>query len=108
MTKEQVAQIQTEAVRKAFERSRFNRMSKIQREAYEKQDMQYSQFSDFTEEKIQEGREEGREEGRINERRIIALEMLSENEPDSMILKYSKLTPDELAELKSSILKKQN
>ncbi len=104
MTKEQVAQIQTEAVRKAFERSRFNRMSKIQREAYEKQDMQYSQFSDFTEEKIQEGREEGR----INERRIIALEMLSENEQDSMILKYSKLTPDELAELKSSILKKQN
>ena len=104
MTKEQVAQIQTEAVRKAFERSRFNRMSKIQREAYEKQDMQYSQFSDFTEEKIQEGREEGR----INERRIIALEILSENEQDSMILKYSKLTPDELAELKSSILKKQN
>lgn len=48
-------------------------------------------------------RKEGREEGKIEERKAIALEMLNEGLSDEMILKLSKLTAEELAELKASI-----
>ena len=39
---------------------------------------------------------QGRDEGR----RDVALEMLRDNEPDSKILKYAKITPEELVGLK--------
>ena len=46
-------------------------------------------------EKIEEGREEGREEERIE----IAKEMLKDNEPLEKIIKYSKLTKEEILKL---------
>jgi predicted transposase YdaD len=46
-------------------------------------------------EKIEEGREEGREEERIE----IAKEMLKHNEPLEKIIKYSKLTKEEILRL---------
>ena len=95
MTEAQVSIIQTDAVRNAFARAQFTKMSKEQREAYEKEDVQYSRISEAMEEKRQEGLAEGRRE--------MVFEMLADNEPDAKILKYSKLTPDELAMLKASL-----
>ncbi|MGG7213477.1 hypothetical protein ACQPUY_07640 [Clostridium nigeriense] len=51
-------------------------------------------------EKIEEGREEGREEGKIEERFEIAKEMLKDNEPIEKIIKYSKLSKEEILKIK--------
>ena len=48
-------------------------------------------------------RKEGLAEGELKAKREIALEMLNDNEPDEKIIKYAKLSADELAELKASI-----
>ena len=49
------------------------------------------------------GIERGKAEGKAEERRAIALEMLADNEPDEKIIKYSKLTREELVELKAFV-----
>lgn len=58
-------------------------------------------------EKIEEGRKEGRkegiEEGKIEERLEIAKEMLRDNESIEKIMKYSKLTKEEILELKKLV-----
>jgi predicted transposase/invertase (TIGR01784 family) len=41
--------------------------------------------------------------GKAEGRRDVALEMLNDNEPDAKILKYAKITPDELVILKQSL-----
>lgn len=51
-------------------------------------------------EKIEEGREEGREEGKREERFEIAKEMLKDNEPIEKIMKYSKLSKEEILKIK--------
>ena len=52
-------------------------------------------------ERDREKLEEGREEERLN----IAKEMLKENEPIEKIIKYSKLTKEEILELKKIIIR---
>ncbi len=47
----------------------------------------------------QEGREEGREEGKIE----MAIEMLKDGEPIEKIVKYSKLSENEILELKKKL-----
>lgn len=54
-------------------------------------------------EKIEEGRKEGIEEGKIEERLEIAKEMLRDNESIEKIMKYSKLTKEEILELKKLV-----
>ena len=51
-------------------------------------------------EKIEEGREEGREEERLE----IAKEMLKDGEPIEKIVKYSKLSENEILELKKKLM----
>lgn len=50
-------------------------------------------------EKIEEGREEGREEERVE----IAKEMLKDGEPIEKIVKYSKLSENEILELQKKL-----
>jgi hypothetical protein len=52
-----------------------------------------------------EGKIEGLEEGGFNAKRRTALVMISENEDDKTILKYSGLTAEELVALKNSLPK---
>ena len=47
----------------------------------------------------EEGREEGREDGRKEERDTTALDMLRDNLPLDMIMKYSRLTMERIQEL---------
>ena len=47
-----------------------------------------------------EGRAEGREEGKVAERTAIAREMLMDNEPIDKIMRYSKLTKEEILAIK--------
>ena len=47
----------------------------------------------------QEGREEGREEGKLE----MAIEMLKDGEPIEKIVKYSKLSENEILELKKKL-----
>lgn len=54
-------------------------------------------------EKIEEGRAEGIEEGKIEERLEIAKEMIKDNESIEKIMKYSKLTKEEVLELKKLV-----
>ena len=120
MTEEQVAQIQTEAVCRAFERAKFTNMPKELREAYEEEDVQYVRISGAMEEKmaegiakgkaegieegiakgkaegIEEGITKGKEEGKLEERYEMAREMLIAGESAEKIMKYTKLTFDEL------------
>jgi predicted transposase/invertase (TIGR01784 family) len=102
MTEVQVAKIQTEAVRKAFERAQFSKMTTTQREAYENEDVRYKRISGLIAETKQEGKAEGLAEGEFKTKRAIALVMLADKEPSDKILKYSRLTPEELAELKAA------
>jgi predicted transposase/invertase (TIGR01784 family) len=51
---------------------------------------------------VEKGKAEGKEEGKAEERKAIALEMLADNEPDEKIIKYSKLTSEELRDLKKA------
>jgi len=51
---------------------------------------------------LQQGREEGRKEGRLSERKNLALEMLRDDEPLEKIMKYAKLTEEEIMALKKS------
>jgi predicted transposase/invertase (TIGR01784 family) len=51
---------------------------------------------------LQAAESRGLEKGKIEGKLEVALEMLLENFPDEMILKLSKLTASELAELKAS------
>jgi hypothetical protein len=56
---------------------------------------------------LAQGREEGEaigiEKGQKEERRAIAIEMLHDNEPDTKIIKYAKITADELSTLKKTL-----
>ena len=52
--------------------------------------------------------EKGKAEGKAEERREIALKMLSKNKEDEEILEFSGLTPDELSSLKSSRVTKKS
>ncbi|GEP67257.1 Rpn family recombination-promoting nuclease/putative transposase [Clostridium beijerinckii] len=56
-------------------------------------------FEQTREEARLEGREEGREEGKIE----VAIEMLKDGEPIEKIIKYSKLSENEILELKKSL-----
>ncbi|OCB00900.1 Rpn family recombination-promoting nuclease/putative transposase [Clostridium beijerinckii] len=56
-------------------------------------------FEQTREEARLEGREEGREEGKIE----VAIEMLKDGEPIEKIVKYSKLSENEILELKKSL-----
>ena len=51
----------------------------------------------------EEGREEGREEGEKNKAIEIALEMLKDGEPIGKIVKYSKLSENEILELQEKL-----
>lgn len=50
-----------------------------------------------------EGRAEGRLEGRLEERTSMAINMLRDNEPIDKIAKYSRLSPERIAELAEQI-----
>ncbi len=50
-----------------------------------------------------EGLAEGKAEGELQAKRAIAIEMLKDNESDDKILKYSKLTHEDLVYLKKQI-----
>jgi predicted transposase/invertase (TIGR01784 family) len=103
MSEEEVARIPTESVRKAFDRAKLSKMTPTQLEAYEEEDVRYRRISGLIEEKRQEGLAKGKAEGELTAKRSIALEMLKENEPEEKIIKYSKLTSEELSELKASL-----
>ena len=108
MTEEQVAQIQTEAVCRAFERAKFTNMPKELREAYEEEDVQYVRISGAIEEKMVEGIAKGEQigiakgeqigiaKGKLEERYDMAREMLIAGESAEKIMKYTKLTQGEL------------
>ena len=61
----------------------------------ESMEVEYMTLLERDREKIEEGREEGREEERIE----IAKEMLKDNEPLEKIIKYSKLTKEQILKL---------
>ena len=75
MTEEKVKEtIQTESVRVAFRRAKLNELPAKVLSGYEAEDTQYERYSDFTDKKVEEGREEGREEGiAIGEERGIVI-----------------------------------
>jgi predicted transposase/invertase (TIGR01784 family) len=100
MTEDQVSQIQTEAVCRAFERAKFTNMPKKLREAYEEEDVQYVRISEAMEEKMMEGIAKGK----LEERYDMAREMLLDAEPDAKIMKYTKLTIKELNTFKQSLV----
>ena len=70
----------------------------------EKWRQEYMKFSELMNEKKEEGRAEGRaegrEEGKVAERTAIAREMLMDNEPIDKIMRYSKLTKEEILAIK--------
>jgi predicted transposase/invertase (TIGR01784 family) len=51
----------------------------------------------------QKGIEKGRVAERVERNREVAIEMLTDNEPDEKIIKYSKLTKEEFEKLKSEV-----
>lgn len=57
----------------------------------------------WTRESKQEGIEEGIEQGIEKERKEIALGMLKENVEDAFIIRFAKVTPEQLQELKESL-----
>ncbi len=95
MTEADVEKIKTPAVRRAFERAKLNRLTQAQLEAYESEDVQYRRITGLIKEE--------REEAEAKRSREVALEMLKDNEPDAKILKYAKITSDELVDLKKSL-----
>ena len=50
-----------------------------------------------------EGRAEGRAEGRLEEQTSLAISMLRDQEPIDKIIKYSRLSPERIAELAKQI-----
>lgn len=60
-------------------------------------------ISKTIQETFEKTREEGREEGREEERMEMAMEMLRDGEPIAKIAKYSKLSENEILELKKKI-----
>ena len=50
-----------------------------------------------------EGRAEGRAEGRLEEQTSLAISMLRDKEPIDKIIKYSRLSPERIAELAKQI-----
>jgi predicted transposase/invertase (TIGR01784 family) len=63
-------------------------------------EVEYMTLLERDREKIEEGREEGREEERLE----IAKEMLKDGEPIEKIVKYSKLSENEILELKKKLM----
>lgn len=69
MTEDQVKkQIETVAVKKAFERARISKMPSAVQQAYEAEDKEYDRFSEHTAEKKAEGKIEGKIEMLIDEK----------------------------------------
>ena len=54
--------------------------------------------------KFDDGKAEGKAEGLSEGKRQVALEMLNDNEPDSKIIKYAKISAEELTQLKMSLV----
>jgi predicted transposase/invertase (TIGR01784 family) len=102
-TEADVEQIKTPSVRRAFERAKLNRLTQAQLEAYESEDVQFRRITLLMKEEREEGKAEGLAEGEQKTKRVVAIEMLSDNEPDSKIIKYAKISSAELAELKQSL-----
>jgi predicted transposase/invertase (TIGR01784 family) len=96
-------QIKTKAVLDAFDRAKFSKLPPSVQVAYEAEDKEYNRYSKHTAEEVSKGKAEGKLEGEFAKAREIALEMLKDKEPDEKIMKYSKLTADELAKLKKSM-----
>ncbi len=66
----------------------------------EAQSRSYMTLLERDREKIEEGIEKGREEGEKKKALEIALEMLKDNEPIEKIIKYSKLSKEEILKIK--------
>lgn len=84
MSEEEVKlKIKTEAVLAAFERSKFSRLPAEVQEDYQAEDKEYNRFSNFTQEKRQEGKEEGIWE--------MVDGMINEGDSDEKIARVSKM-----------------
>lgn len=97
MTQKEVEeQIKTPEVLEAFELAKIQSLPSKVRLAYTEEDKEYAQYSQHTQDLVQEGLEKGREEGK----RAIALGMLSDNLPIANIAKYTGLSEAEIQDLK--------
>jgi predicted transposase/invertase (TIGR01784 family) len=102
-----LAQVQTKIVKKAYERMRVSKLSDREKRGYINDYYVYENISDHiqevAEEFFAEGMAEGIAKGMATRTKEIAINMLKDGVNDNMVMRATKLTLEELQELKKSL-----